>query len=56
MNPCMFTNSPVSSNSVTPKFLVEAGSLFEWYPMTTHLSPCFWNKVPLTPSQEVPLS
>ena len=52
----MFTNSPVSSNSGTPKFFADFGSLFEWYPMTTHSSPCFCRNVPPTPSLKVSLS
>ena len=52
----MFTNNPVSSNSVTPKFFADFGSLFEWYAITTHLSPCFCNSVPPTPSLKVSLS
>ena len=51
----MFTNSPVSSNSVTPKFFADFGSLFEWYSITTHSSPCFCSNVPPTPSLEVSL-
>ena len=52
----MFINNPVSSNSVMPKFFADFGSLFEWYPMTTHSSPCFCSSVPPTPSLEVSLS
>ena len=52
----MFTNNMVSSNSVTPKFFADFGSLFEWYPITTHLSPCFCSNVLPTPSLEVSLS
>ena len=52
----MFTNNLVSSSSVTPKFFADFGSLFEWYPMTTHSSPCFCSNVPPTPSLKVSLS
>ena len=52
----MFTNSPVSSNLVTPKFFADFGSHFEWYRITNHLSPCFCSNVPPTPSLEVSLS
>ena len=52
----MFTNNPVNSNSVTPKFFADFGSLLEWYPITTHSSPCFYNKVPPMPSLDVSLS
>ena len=51
----MFTNSPVSSNSGMPKFFADFGSLFEWYPITTHSSPCFCSNAPPTPSLEVSL-
>ena len=37
-----------------PKFFADLGSHFEWYPITTHSSPC--SSVPLTPSLEVSLS
>ena len=52
----MFTNNPVISNSVTPKFFADFGSLLEWYPITTYSSPCFCNKVPPAPSLDVSLS
>ena len=51
----MFTNNLVNSNSVTPKFFADFRSLLEWYPMTTHSSPCFCNKVLPTPSLDVSL-
>ena len=52
----MFTNNPVSSNLVMPKFFADFGSLFEWYPITTPSSPCFYSNVPPAPSLEVSLS
>ena len=30
IKPWMFTNNPVNSNSVTPKFFADLGSLLEW--------------------------
>ena len=38
-----------------PKFFADLESLLELYPMTTHSSPCFCNKVPPTPSLKVSL-
>ena len=52
----MFTNSPVSSNLVMPKFFADFGSLFKWYPITTHLSPCTCSSVPPATSLKVSLS